>query len=87
MSRVSRVLVRIIARMRTTPVRIAVSQSEAAEMVGLSLRTLQNFIRSKQIPVRKIGRRTLVEVSALEVFVSTDRSSSIARVPSQSISI
>lgn len=56
-------------------------------MVGLSLRTLQNFIRSKQIPVRKIGRRTLVEVSALEVFVSTDRSSSIARVPSQSISI
>ena len=86
MSRVSRVSVRILARMKTIPIRIAVSQSEAAYMLGLSLRTLQNYIRSKEIPVRKIGRRTLVEVSALEIFVSSDRSSSIARVPSQSIS-
>ena len=55
-------------------------------MLGLSLRTLQNYIRSQQIPVRKIGRRTLVEVSALEVFVSRDHTSSVARVPSQSLS-
>ena len=45
--------------MDNTP-KLAVSPSEAARMIGVSLRTLQNYIRVKQLPVRKIGRRTVV---------------------------
>jgi len=61
--------------MVTAPERLAVSQVEAAAMVGISVRTLQYFIRSRQIPARKIGRRTLIEVRALKRFLSEDRAS------------
>jgi Helix-turn-helix domain len=51
-------------------------------MVGLSLRTLQHFLTTQQIPSRKIGRRRLIEVKALEAFLSEDRHSACAHTSS-----
>lgn len=73
MSRAACVLLRILTSMNPTPARLSVNQSEAAEMVGLSLRTIQNLIRSQQLPIRKIGRRTVIEVRALEELLAQDR--------------
>jgi excisionase family DNA binding protein len=54
---------------------LAVSPREAVDLVGVSLRTIQNYIRAKQLPARKIGRRTVVELRHLREFLRTDRGS------------
>lgn len=36
------------------------SREEAAEMLGISLRTMDRLIAQKDIPVRRIGRRVLI---------------------------
>jgi|KBSMisStaDraftv2_1062788.scaffolds.fasta_scaffold18835_5 excisionase family DNA binding protein len=48
------------------------SQKDAARILGVSLRTLQNLIASKQLPVRRIGRRVLVHRKDLESFARRD---------------
>ena len=53
--------------------KLAVNAREAAEIIGVSLRTIQNYIRAKQLPARKIGRRTLIEVEELKEFIRADR--------------
>ena len=63
------------ARMEHNSERLAVSPREAAEMIGVSLRTIQNYIKAKQLPARKLGRRTVVEVSQLKAFIRSDRAS------------
>jgi excisionase family DNA binding protein len=55
--------------------KIAVSVREAAAMLSVSPRTIQNYIRAKVLPGRKIGRRTVIPVRALELFVRSDHSS------------
>jgi len=54
---------------------LAVSIAEGAGMVGVSKRTLENYIREKHIEVRKIGRRTVVLVKSLEAFLRADHPS------------
>jgi hypothetical protein len=44
-------------------------------MLGISLRTLQNYVWAKRFPSRKIGRRTLVLVRDLELFLCKDQPS------------
>jgi hypothetical protein len=44
-------------------------------MLGISPRSLQNYVAAKLLPARKIGRRTVIPVRALEVFLRTDHSS------------
>jgi len=44
-------------------------------MLGISPRTLQNHVRAKQLPSRKIGRRTVVLVRDLELFLCKDHPS------------
>jgi hypothetical protein len=56
-------------------VKLAVSIREAATMIGVSPRSIQNFIRLKRLPARKIGRRTVILVRALEVFLRNDHES------------
>jgi excisionase family DNA binding protein len=48
------------------------SQKEAALILGVSLRTIQNLIFAKQLPIRRIGRRVLVHRKDLEVFARRD---------------
>ena len=51
---------------------LAVSRSQAAEMIGVSLRTLQKYIQANQLPTRRIGRRNVIEVRDLRAFLESD---------------
>jgi hypothetical protein len=55
--------------------RLAVTMNEAAAMIGISRRTLENYVRAKLIPVRKIGTRTVVLVSSCHKFLRSDQPS------------
>jgi excisionase family DNA binding protein len=55
--------------------RLAVDIPEAAGMLSVSPRTIQNFISRKVLPARKLGRRTVISVKALERFLRTDHPS------------
>lgn len=55
--------------------KLAVTTQEAALMLSVSPRTIQNYIRAKLLPVRKIGRRTVIPVRSLELFLRTDQPS------------
>jgi excisionase family DNA binding protein len=55
--------------------RLAVSVRDAAAMLGISPRTIQNYISAKRLVARKIGRRTVIPVRALENFLRFDQPS------------
>jgi len=55
--------------------RLLISKSESASALGVSIRTIENFIRRKELSARKIGRRTLIPLSALEAFARRDHDS------------
>jgi excisionase family DNA binding protein len=48
---------------------LAVGMSEAARRLGLSPRTVATLVSRRQLRSRKVGRRRIIPVSALEVFV------------------
>lgn len=48
------------------------SREEAAELIGVSLRTLDRLIAEKQIAVRRIGRRVLIGKDVLIQFIKRD---------------
>jgi len=52
--------------------RLLFSQKEAASILGVSLRTLQNLVFAKELPIRRIGRRVLVHRKDLETFARRD---------------
>jgi excisionase family DNA binding protein len=53
-------------------IKLLFSQKEAALILGVSLRTIQNLIFAKQLPIRRIGRRVLVHRKHLEDFARRD---------------
>ena len=55
--------------------KLAVSLREAAAMLSISSRSIQNFIAAKRIPARKVGKRTLLLVDDLKVFLGKDQPS------------
>jgi excisionase family DNA binding protein len=66
-------------RMTEQEQRLAVNIREAARMLSVSPRTIQNYISVKLLPARKIGRRTVISVRALEAFLRTDHASPTQR--------
>jgi excisionase family DNA binding protein len=66
------------ARMHILPseqkerIKLLVSKREAASALSVSVRTVENLIRRKELLARKIGRRTLIPLSALESFARRD---------------
>jgi excisionase family DNA binding protein len=52
--------------------RLLLSKREAATMLGLSTRTVENLIRLKELPARRIGRRCLIEKQTLDKFAKRD---------------
>lgn len=48
---------------------IAVGMVEAARRLGLSARTVATLVVSRELPSRKVGRRRIIPVTALEAFV------------------
>ena len=53
---------------------ILVSKRRAAEALSVSLRTVDNLIASKELAVRRVGRRCLIPRRALEDFARRDHS-------------
>jgi excisionase family DNA binding protein len=51
---------------------ILVSKKEAARVLSVSLRTVDNLIASKELAVRRLGRRCLIPRRALEEFARRD---------------
>lgn len=53
----------------TEPIPFAVSIADAVRMVGLGRTSLYAAIAAGKLKTRKSGRRTLVEVTALQRFI------------------
>jgi excisionase family DNA binding protein len=49
--------------------KLAVGMAEAALRLGLSARTIANLIKRKELPSRKVGRRRIIPIAALEAFL------------------
>lgn len=52
---------------------LAVSIAEAARLLGLSKRSVENYVAAKRLVARKAGRRTLVLTSSLSAFLRHDQ--------------
>jgi excisionase family DNA binding protein len=50
------------------PEQILLSKRQAAQVLSISLRTLDKLILSKKLPVHKIGRRVLISRTSIERF-------------------
>jgi excisionase family DNA binding protein len=51
---------------------LAVGLTEAARRLGLSTRTVATLVLSDELPSRKVGRRRIIPVVALEAFLRGD---------------
>lgn len=51
---------------------LAVSIPEAGRRIGVCPRTITNLIRAKELTSRKIGRRRVIPITALEAFLRHD---------------
>jgi excisionase family DNA binding protein len=58
---------------------LAVGMVEAARRLGLSARTVATLVLRHELPSRKVGRRRIIPVAALEAFVTSNRASSRVR--------
>jgi hypothetical protein len=63
--------------------KLAVDIQSAAKMLSVSPRTIQNYLRAKMLIGRKIGRRTVIPVRALENFLRSDQPSPLAETGHQ----
>jgi excisionase family DNA binding protein len=57
--------------------RLQYNRDEAAEMLGISVRTLDRLIAEKQLQVRRIGRRVLITRDVLTQFVKRDHQTGV----------
>lgn len=60
------------------PERLAVDRVEAAQLLGLSLATLDRLVKRQEIPHRKCGRRVLFHRPTLEAWLRGESSDSPA---------
>jgi excisionase family DNA binding protein len=49
---------------------LLLSKQDAAQLLGISMRTLDHLISKHELPTRRIGRRVLIARSGLESFVN-----------------
>jgi excisionase family DNA binding protein len=65
---------RIPTRKASVPpdAKLAVSRVEAAEIVSLSIRSIDNLLATKKLPFRKVGTRILIPVTELRKFIRVD---------------
>ena len=55
---------------------VAVNVPEAARRLGVSPRTVATLVAQKELPSRKIGRRRVIPIRALEEFLKRDHATS-----------
>jgi excisionase family DNA binding protein len=58
--------------LKNSPERLLVSKKEAAQVLGVSVRTIEYLIFGKRLCVRRIGARVLLPYVLLKKFASTD---------------
>lgn len=58
---------------------LAVGLAEAARRLGLSARTVATLVLRHELPSRKVGRRRIIPVVALEAFLRGDYATGRAR--------
>jgi excisionase family DNA binding protein len=58
---------------RNSSRKLGLSIREAALMLGVSCRTVERFVAARLLPRRKLGRRTVILVSELELFLRKDQ--------------
>ena len=63
---------------------LAVGMVEAARRLGLSARTVATFVSRHGLPSRKVGRRRIIPIAALETFIGRDNLN-VRPVPSSSV--
>jgi excisionase family DNA binding protein len=51
---------------------ILVSKQQAADLLGICLRTVTSLVGAKELPCRRVGRRTLIPYAALVRFANRD---------------
>lgn len=51
---------------------LLVSKRDAAQMLAVSVRTIDNLLAARELPSRRVGRRVLIPRRALEQFVRKD---------------
>jgi excisionase family DNA binding protein len=51
---------------------LLVSKRDAAAMLSLCVRTIDNLIATKELPARRVGKRVLIPFSALQQFARRD---------------
>ncbi len=55
---------------------LLVSKRDAAALLSLCLRSIDNLIAAKQLPCRRIGKRVLIPYTALVAFARRDHPNS-----------
>jgi excisionase family DNA binding protein len=51
---------------------LLVSKRDAAALLGVCLRSIDNYIAAKELPCRRLGKRVLIPYSALVAFARHD---------------
>jgi excisionase family DNA binding protein len=51
---------------------LLVSKRDAAALLGVCLRSVDNYIATKELPARRLGKRVLIPYSALLAFARRD---------------
>lgn len=59
--------------------RLAVNRVEAADMLGISVRTLDTMLARKEIRARRIGRRVVFPLAELRRFLGKDHPTRFGR--------
>ena len=64
----------LVVQTNTIPPKLLYSKQEAAEMLSVSVRTIDNLIMTGELTTRRIGSRVLVPHSSLLQFTKRDHS-------------
>lgn len=51
---------------------LLVSKRDAAALLGVCVRSIDNYIATKELPCRRLGKRVLIPYSALVAFARRD---------------
>ena len=57
---------------------IALNKQQAAQTLGVSLRTLDRLIALKELQVRRLGRRVVIPRTALENLIRRDHPTQVS---------
>lgn len=58
---------------------LLVSKRDAAALLGVCVRSVDNYIAAKELPCRRLGKRVLIPYNALVAFARRDHDSAAAQ--------